>query len=37
MKRLATAATALLIALATVAGQAWITARRKPVLALRYE
>jgi putative ABC transport system permease protein len=28
---------ALIIALATVAGQAWITARRKPVLALRYE
>jgi len=28
---------ALLIALATVAGQAWLTARQKPVLALRYE
>lgn len=28
---------ALAIALATVAGQAWITARQKPVLALRYE
>jgi putative ABC transport system permease protein len=28
---------ALLIALATVAGQAWLTARAKPVLALRYE
>jgi putative ABC transport system permease protein len=28
---------ALLLALATVAGQAWITARQKPVLALRYE
>jgi len=28
---------ALAIALAAVAGQAWITARRKPVLALRYE
>jgi putative ABC transport system permease protein len=27
----------LLIALATVAGQAWLTARAKPVLALRYE
>jgi putative ABC transport system permease protein len=28
---------ALLVALATVAGQAWVTARQKPVLALRYE
>jgi putative ABC transport system permease protein len=28
---------ALAIALATVAAQAWITARQKPVLALRYE
>jgi putative ABC transport system permease protein len=28
---------ALLIALLTVAGQAWMTARQKPVLALRYE
>jgi putative ABC transport system permease protein len=28
---------ALIIALATVAGQAWLTARARPVLALRYE
>ncbi len=28
---------ALVIALATVAGQAWLVARQKPVLALRYE
>jgi putative ABC transport system permease protein len=28
---------ALLIALVTVAGQVWVTARQKPVLALRYE
>lgn len=28
---------ALLIALVTVGGQAWATARQKPVLALRYE
>jgi putative ABC transport system permease protein len=28
---------ALLIALLTVAGQAWLAARQKPVLALRYE
>jgi putative ABC transport system permease protein len=28
---------ALLVALLTVAGQAWLTARAKPVLALRYE
>jgi putative ABC transport system permease protein len=34
---LAASAVALLIALATVAGQAWITARGRPVLALRYE
>jgi putative ABC transport system permease protein len=32
-----TSLAALLIALATVAGQAWLTARAKPVLALRYE
>jgi putative ABC transport system permease protein len=34
---LAASGVALLIALMTVAGQAWITARQKPVLALRYE
>jgi len=28
---------ALMVALATVAGQAWMTARARPVLALRYE
>ena len=28
---------ALVIALATVAGPAWLTARARPVLALRYE
>jgi putative ABC transport system permease protein len=34
---LAASAVALFVALITVAGQAWITARAKPVLALRYE
>jgi putative ABC transport system permease protein len=34
---LAASLAALAVALATVAGQAWVTARQKPVLALRYE
>jgi len=34
---LAASAAAALIALATVAGQAWLTARAKPAAALRYE
>jgi putative ABC transport system permease protein len=34
---LAAAAGELIIALLTVAGQSWLTARQKPVLALRYE
>jgi putative ABC transport system permease protein len=33
----AAAAGELIIALLTVAGQSWLTARQKPVLALRYE
>jgi putative ABC transport system permease protein len=34
---IAASVVALLLALGTVAGQAWLTARAKPVLALRYE
>jgi putative ABC transport system permease protein len=33
----AASALALIVALSTVGGQAWVVARQKPVLALRYE